>query len=175
MKKILFSAVLIIVLGLLAACGESDNAENESSETEDTGQNEEDPVEEENRDRESYEFNQEIADNDNYKATLISIEKNVGEEEEWIDVNFEVENKLEDTVDFQASEVSINGKMVDQSLVMMSTEVAGGKVADAVLTIEDIDGGELPALEGDFEMLLNMVNWEDMEQEEQSEVSVAFE
>ena len=49
------------------------------------------------------------------KATLISIEKVVDTEwdEEYYDINIEIENKREDTIEVQAHEVSADGKMID--------------------------------------------------------------
>ena len=65
--------------------------------------------------------------------------------------------------------------MVDDSIQMMSQEVAAGKVAEAVLTLQDYEGNELPTLEGDLEMLLHVFSWEDMEYQEDAEVKVNFE
>ncbi|MBP2076864.1 hypothetical protein [Oceanobacillus polygoni] len=182
MKKASFLGIIILLVGFLAACGDSDpgtssdqSAEENTEQT--SGEEQEVKEEEAANEEELYEFNQEIEDNENFKATLISIERIYDEfwDEEKIEVTFEVENKRDDTVDFQAREVSINGKMVDEALLSMSTEVAGGKLADAVLTIQDYEGGEIPSLDEDFEMLLHVFSWDNMDYEEDAEVSVTFE
>lgn len=177
MKKLMLLLVAILLAGVLVACGDSDSGSEAKTDTDTNQESNEDTLETEDEDAEVYEFNQEIADNDNFKATLVSIERVIDEDwdEEKIEVTFEVENKRDDTVEFQAREVSINDKMVDESLQSMSTEVAGGKSADAVLTIEDYEGGNLPELEGDFEMLLNVFSWDDMDYDEEAEVNVTFE
>ncbi|WP_208587943.1 hypothetical protein [Gracilibacillus suaedae] len=193
MKKALLLLFSIVLAGLLVACGDGEDAgtseDNQSTEenTEQAsgeeeasdGSEEAEATEEEEKtsDNKLIEINEEIEDNDNFKATLVSIERIYDEtfDEEKIDVTFEVENKRDETIEFQAREVSIDGKMVDESLLMMSTEVSSGKSADAVLTIQDYEGGELPAMEEDFEMLLNVFSWDNMDYEEQAEVSVTFE
>lgn len=191
MKKALLLFIAVLLAAFLVACGDSDSDSDASADSEDNSEQEsneessdtekedaaDEADQEESADGEVYEFNQEIADTDNFKATLVRIEKSYDDffDSEIIEVAFEVENKLENALEFQARQVSINGKMVDESLLIMSTEVAGGKSADAVLTIQDFEGGELPALEGDFEMLLHVFDWEDFDFEDNAEVSVDFE
>lgn len=172
---------LTLVTGLtLAACsdGDSDTAQSEAAANESTEQIvvEESAAAEEEVSDDKFEFNQEITDNENFKATLISIEHVVNElfDEEKYVVTFDVENKREDTIAFQAREVSINGRMVDESLLNMSTDVSAGKSASATLEIQDYSGGELPSLEGDFEMLLHVFDWDTMEYEQDEPVSVTF-
>lgn len=170
---------LTLVCGLtLAACGngDSDTQQEEAAVNESTEQVvEEETVDEEVSD-DKFEFNQEITDNENFKATLVSIERVIDEvfDEEKYVVTFDVENKRGDTIAFQAREVSINGRMVDESLLSMSTDVAAGKSATAELDIQDYTGGELPALEGDFEMILYVFDWETMEYSQEEPVSVTF-
>lgn len=178
MKKVMLLLMTFLLVAFLAACGdESDASANDTEES--SEETSDDAAEEETEENEGqvYEYNQEIADNDNFKATLVSIEQSYDEffESDVIEVTFEVENKRDDAVEFQARQVSIDGKMVDEMLLSMSQEVAGGKSADAVLTIEDYEGGEIPALEGDFEMLLNVFSWDDMDYDEEAEVNVTFE
>ncbi|RDW17497.1 hypothetical protein CWR48_13305 [Oceanobacillus arenosus] len=182
MKKVSFLGIIILLVGLLAACGASDSGTSsdqpaeENSTEQSSGEEKEEAANEEASNEELYEFNQEMADNENFKATLINIERIYDEawDEEKIEVTFEVENKRDDSVEFQARQVSINGKMVDEALLSMSTEVAGGKMADAVLTIQDYEGGDLPSLDEDFEMLLHVFSWDNMDYEEDAEVSVTF-
>src|SRR5699024_6751356 len=146
---------------------ESSNEENEAAAAEEETEEEEEAVKE---------FNKEIIDNDSVKATLVSVEHIVDKDwdEEKYDIKFEVENKMDDTVEVQAREVSADGKMVDESMLMMSQEISGGKVADAVLTIESFEGDDLPDMEEDLEMILHVFSWEDMEQEENIDVNIEF-
>ncbi|CAM3777239.1 hypothetical protein GCM10009865_50690 [Aeromicrobium ponti] len=174
-KRLGFSVILILLLSL-AACGETqvenkevgsvDSTEN-SNEAEETG--------EETPETDKKEFNQQIVDNENIKATLVSVEKIVNKEwdEERIEVTFEVENKRQDTIDVQAREVSADGKMIDESMLSMSQEISGGKKADAVLTIQNYEG-DLPAMEENLEMILHVFSWDDMEWSEDHKVKIDF-
>lgn len=69
---------------------------------------------------------------------------------------------------------AVEKKMVDESMRSMSQEIAGGQVADAVLTIQSLEGKELPSMEENFEMLLHVFSWDDMDFEEDHEVKVEF-
>ncbi|MCM3549396.1 Uncharacterised protein [Niallia circulans] len=182
---------LLVTLGLvsaitLSACGDSEdtNASDKNNDTEqETTENAEsetsssDESESEENEEGLTELNQEIVDNDNFTATLVSIEQIYDDmwDEEKIEVTFEIENKRDDAIEVQAREVSADGKMIDEALISMSTEVASGKLADAVLTIQDYEGGELPSLEENFEMLLHVFSWDNPDFEEQAEVKVTFE
>lgn len=179
MRNILFALLSFIIIAGLVACDgeevqdkdvssvESSNEENEAAAAEEETEEEEEAVKE---------FNKEIIDNDSVKATLVSVEHIVDKDwdEEKYEIKFEVENKLDDTVEVQAREVSADGKMVDESMLMMSQEISGGKVADAVLTIESFEGDDLPDMEEDLEMILHVFSWEDMEQEENIDVNIEF-
>src|SRR5690625_87550 len=132
---------MIVTVGL-AACGEGSETEEkevsgvESTDNSDDSANGEEAAEEtDEEDGSKEEFDQEIVDNDNFKATLTSVEKIVDKDwdEEKIEVTFEVENKRDETIEVQEREVSADGKMIDESMLMMSQEVAGGKKADAKL------------------------------------------
>ena len=190
MKKLLLTAGLISMLSL-AACGESDNAsatETNDNNTEDVSDETTTESTDENSDEETEEteesehgefvkeLNEVVADNDNFKATLVSIEKEYDDfwEEETISINFEVENKSDSTLTFQAREVSVDGKMVDESFLSMSQDVSGGKMADAELTLQDYEGGELPSFESDFEMLLHVFDMESYETTDDVDVSIEF-
>ncbi|WYP28068.1 hypothetical protein NSQ54_08280 [Alkalihalobacillus sp. FSL W8-0930] len=187
MKKLFLSAGIISVLGL-AACGETENTNsNSTNDTENTETTEatetsidsstdEESTEDGNEDGFVKDLNEAVTDNDNFKATLVSIEKAYDDfwDEETITVNFEVENKTDSTLTFQAREVSVDGKMVDETLLTMSQDVSGGKIADAELSIQDYEGGDLPLFESDFEMLLHVFDMETYETVEDVEVAVEF-
>ena len=181
MKKILFLMLSLLVATVLAACGGSDSEEKEVSAVESSDDNAESADNEskdeadEQDESDTKEFDKEIVDNDNFKATLVSIEKIVDKDwdEERFEIKFEVENKREDTIDVQAREVSADSKMIDESMLMMSQEVSGGKKADAVLTIENYDG-DLPNMEEELEMILHIFSWDDMEFSEDYDVKVEF-
>src|SRR5690625_2550394 len=169
MLFVLFSGILL--LGLTGCAGTeteqkdvdsvelSDQAEEAAEEPVEENEPEVDEVAED--EGEVHEFNEEIVDNDDVSATLIGVEKIVDKDwdEEKIEITFEVENKRDDTIEVQAREVSADGKMIDETMIMMNQEVSGGKHADAVLTIQNFDG-DLPEIEDNIEMILHIFTWE---------------
>ncbi|MCD1162895.1 hypothetical protein [Peribacillus frigoritolerans] len=173
MKKLLVVGLSAL---LLAACGTEEVTEKKVDKVESTEKAA--PAEQEAAQKESdvIEVGKEVANTANMKATLVSVEKVVDKEwdEEYIDVKYEVENKLDKTIVIQAREVSADGKMVDDGLLDMSQEVAAGKKADAILRIQDYDGGELPAIEKNLEMLLLAIDNDTYEDIEQHKVNVDF-
>lgn len=167
MKKILFALFsLMVIIGLVACDGEEAQGKDVTSVETSDDENVE----------ETEEINEVVADNDMVKATLVSVDyiEDKDWDEERYEIRFEVENKREDTIEVQAREVSTDGKMVDESLLMMSQEISGGKVADAVLEIEDYSGGDLPDMDENLEMILHVFSWDDMEVIEDIDVSIDF-
>lgn len=151
---------------LLTACGDDGGSE-ETDETvepttEDVAEETDESTEVEETNDDFYEFNEVVAENENYKITLLNIEREYDEmwDEEKIKVRYDVENLSDIDIEVQARTVSLNDRMIDESLLMMSQEVAAGKSADATLQIQDYEGNELPALEGKFEMTLHIFDWE---------------
>lgn len=108
------------------------------------------------------------------KATLVSVERKTDSLfGDSVEVTFEVENKRSDTIEVQAREVSADGKMIDEAMLVMSQEVSSGKKADAVLTIQNFEeDGELPAMEENIEMLLHIFSWDDFDFTEDHEVTI---
>lgn len=166
MKKFGFLLSIFLVLALAAGCAgandEDQKAENENGEV----QEEKDGVRE---------INKEIANDEIIQATLVDIKK--VEDEIFgnsIEVKFEVVNKTDKTIEVQARQVSADGKMVDESALSMSQEIAPGKSADAVLTIMEFEGTALPKMEENFEMVLHVFSWDDMDFEKNYPVKVEF-
>lgn len=170
MKKLLFVFTMLMLVFGLVACSDKEVEEKPvenvdlSGGEEDTDESvsEEATDEEDEAEVEVKEFDQEIVDNDSITAHLVSVEKivDIDWDEEKYEITFEVENKRDDTIVVQAREVSADGKMIDESMLSMSQEISGGKLADAVLTIENYDG-DLPEIDSDVEMILHVFEWED--------------
>lgn len=180
MKRLFVLLSVMFLLVALTACGGKEVSDKEINNVEssekDSGDNEnKDSEKQEDDGNESKEFNQEIVDNDNVKATLISVKKIVDKtfNEEKVQVIFEVENKRDDTIIAQAREVSADGKMISESMLTMSQEVSSGKRADAILTIQNYDG-DLPSMEEDIEMILHIFSWDDMNFREDHKVKIDF-
>lgn len=171
MKKFL---VVVLVALLLGACGATETKEPKSVDSSEKSKNE--TNKEETKKEEPKKLNQEIADTENIKATLISVEKKKDDVfGDTIEVMFEVENKRDDTIEIQAREVSADGKMVDEGMLSMSQEISGGKKADATLTIQSYDDGkEIPELKENLEMILYAFSWDNMDFEEEHNVKIDF-
>lgn len=169
MKRILLILAGVLSIGVLAACGGDTGTDADNNAEPESEQNEQDEV-----DTNVKEFNQEIVDNENVKATLVSVErKSDSLFGDSVEVTFEVENKRSDTIEVQAREVSADGKMIDEAMLVMSQEVSAGKKADAVLTIQNFEeDGELPSMEENIEMLLHIFSWDDFDFTEDHEVTI---
>lgn len=179
MHKLIFLFIALLSLFMLSACGDNnddnvgDTVENETTK-EDTTTDGNEEAEKANKNEEK-EFNELIVDNENIKATLVKIAKL--SDEVWgnsIEVIFEIENKREDSIEVQARSVSADGRMIDDSLITMSQEIAPGKSASTKLEIMEMEGYEFPELKEDFEMTLHIFSWEDYEFEEDHPVKVQF-
>lgn len=179
MRKYLL--LMFLVFGLiLAGCGESSSEEKDvssvetSSETEESEEiDEAEEASEEEVESEVEEVGEVIADDDNLKATLINIEKVEDSlfDEEYYDINIEIVNKRDDTIEVQAHEVSADDVMIDD-MVFFSETVAGGKTANATLKIQNYDG-ELPSLDNHLEFTL-MVFDEGFEVVTEEDVRIEF-
>lgn len=97
-----------------------------------------------------------IVDNESVKATLKTIEfvEDPAYDEEKYEITYEVENKTDKVILVQSRNVSADGMMVDEAMIMMSNEIAPGKKAKCVLEIMDWEGGPVPAMNENFEMIL---------------------
>lgn len=175
MKKLTWLLSIFLVFGLISACGNSAN--DTDGDTTDTTDEVTEADKNEQSDKEDggkvREYNQQIVDNENIRATLVRVEHIVDEtwDEERVEIVFEVENKRSDTIEVQAREVSADGKMIDDMMLVMSQEVAAGKLADAVLKIENYEG-DLPAMEDNIEMVLHIFSWDDMDYTEDHPVTI---
>jgi len=137
--------------------------------------NKEEGTEEEKDEVEAKEFDKEIVDNDHVTVTLMSVEKIIDKDwdEERFEIKFEVKNKRDETIEVQAREVSADGKMVDESMILMSQTVASDKLADAVLTIESYDD-PLPDIQENLEMILHIFSFDDYDFENDIDVKIDF-
>ncbi|WP_455675153.1 hypothetical protein [Pradoshia sp.] len=165
------SLISLLAVFLLAACGGGDSTEKDGNVT---SSPKEESAQEDKVKSDKQEVNKEVANTENIYAKLVSIEHIVDKDwnEEKIEVTFEVENKRQDSVEVQARQVSIDGKMVDESLLSMSTTIAPGKKADVVLSIQDYSGGELPEMNENLEMILHVFSWDNYDFEEDHNVKI---
>lgn len=187
MRRYLFIIVAVLFsIGLVACSGEEveekevDNIELADQDNSDESEEEEveaaaESEETEETEEDKKKIDEEVADTENVTASLISVEKIVDKDfdEERYEIKFEVENKIDDLIVIQAREVSSDGKMIDESMLMMSQEISGGKSADAVLTIESFDE-DLPEIKDDLEMKLQIIDGESYMDIESIDVNIDF-
>lgn len=175
MKKISILLLSLLTVVSLAACDDGEEKEVSSVDSSEKGEesnSDSDKEDEEDKEDEAKEINKVIADDELVKATLISIEKidDKDWDEEKYNVNMEIENKSEDTIEVQAHEVSADGKMVDD-MVFFSETVSSGKSADATMVIENYDG-DLPKMEEDLEFDLVIFSEETFETIKEYDVKI---
>ena len=166
MKRQLIAALSLSTLALTACGGDADSQPPEEEMAEEMANEEEANSEDEEADEEeTTEINEQIVDDENVTAELVDIDYIYDEfwEEEKYELNFDVTNNTDNTITAQARDVSINDTMVDESLLSMSQDIAGGKNATATLSIGGLGGDELPELEGNLEMTLHIFNEADFE------------
>lgn len=181
MKRYLFIIVAVLVSISLIGCSEDkveekevDHVDLEHQEEVDT-EKEDGETQESTEDEDVKEIDEEVVNNDMIAVSLISVKKIINKDwdEEKYEIKFEVENKTDDLIEIQAREVSSDGKMIDESMLMMSQQVSGGKSADAVLTIENFDG-DLPEIDDNLEMKLQIIDGETFMDIDSIDVNIDF-
>ncbi len=172
MKKIKIVLSLVLLLGL-SACSSSNDTSTESGTTDANESETQNGVETSENFKE---YNQVVTNDDLFEITLTTVEF-IEDDIFWdsIEITFEVLNKTDRTVEVQADEVSIDNRMIDFGIYSMSQEISAGKIADCVLTLTTYDEDEeLPAMEDNLEMILNIFDWEDWEFEHNYNVKLDF-
>lgn len=174
MKKLWTILVLALVL-LLAACGDSTTEKKEVSSVDsgsETEKSSDDQASAEESDTEK--VDKVIADDEYIKATLVSVEHKVDKDfdEEKYTLNIDLENKTEKKIVVQSEDVSIDGTMVDD-MVFFSEDIAGGKKSKGKLDIQNYEG-ELPEMNEDIEFKLIILDDETFDTIAEHDVKVDF-
>lgn len=157
----------VVLLGLLfgSVADELENSKSvESVRIEDSDNKKENSKENgksKNKESNSQSYDQVLLEKDGVKVTLKTIEKITDDfwEEEYYEVKFDIKNNKDETIEVQAREVAIDGKMVDD-MVFFSETVASNKSADGKMTIENYEG-ELPELKKELEFKLVVFGYDD--------------
>ncbi|PTY92935.1 hypothetical protein [Heyndrickxia sporothermodurans] len=178
LKIIGIIVALIIVIGIIASLGsgsETEQVEGNVNKQDQSAEQKSADKKEAAKEDNNTDVNKVIADDENVKATLLRVERKKDDVfGDTIDVVFEIQNKTDRNLEFQARSVSVDGKMVDETILSMSQEISPGKTADARLTMTEFEGYELPALEKDLELELHGFDWDNMEFELNYPVSITF-
>lgn len=91
------------------------------------------------------------------------------------EVEFEIENKSDQKIELQARTVSVDDTMVDDSILIMSQEVAPRKKATATLKFQNYsDPEDLPELTGNLELDLHIFSWDDYDFTRDYPVSISL-
>lgn len=107
------------------------------------------------------EYNTEITNNKNVKATLNRIEnKYDGVLGEYKEVVFEVVNRNDYAIEVQAHNIYADGKRINQGSGIMSQEIHPGKKEECILTIQSYETSELSPIEKKIELDLHIFSWD---------------
>ncbi len=186
MKKymLLFSVLLLVILAACSSTTEEVDTSSESSEprseekeeTEGTEDVEEVEEVEENEDEVLKEDGGTLIDEDKYSVDLVKVEKRQLDEDEHIQVTFDVKNKSDDYLELFVDTASADGKMIPQENIDMFIEVSPGKEATDSFNIykfvEDVDF-EMPELNEELQIDI-MVNDEEWEFEDRQTITIEF-
>ena len=190
MKKymLLLSVLLLLAFAACSSTTEEVDTSSESSEprneeaeegtedAEDTEDVEEAEEVEENEDEVLKEDGGTLIDEERYSVDLVKVEKRQLEEDEIIQVTFDVKNKSEDYLDFFVDTASADGKMIPDENIDMWIEVSPGKEATDSFNIykleEDVDF-EMPELKEELQIDI-MVSDEEWEFEDRQTITIDF-
>lgn len=188
MKKyiLLLSVLLLMVLGACSSTTEEVDTSSESSEprseevevdeTEDAEDVEETEEVEENEDEVLKEDGGTLIDEEKYSVDLVKVEKRQLDEDEHIQVTFDVKNKSDDYLELFVDTASADGKMIPQENIDMFIEVSPGKEATDSFNIykfvEDVDF-EMPELKEELQIDI-MVSDEEWEFEDRQTITIEF-
>lgn len=164
--RVILTTLLLIVLIAFAALGNSDKDEKNTDKADLKMAIDEDANAETAKKLDAVKkVNYEIIDNKNVEATLVDM-RSVQHEVygNAIEVRFQVVNKdKKKTLTVRAKDVSVDGKKLDGSTVIMSTDIPKKETGEAILTIMEFEDIKLPAMEKSFEMVLNVFSWDDLD------------
>jgi len=142
-------------------------------EGDDSGVDDKDEDEEEGEEhRVEEDYDKVLLDDKGVKVKLTSIEKVTDDfwEEEYYQVNLEITNNSNETIEVQANETSIDGKMVDD-MVVFSETVSSGKFSETKMIIEGFEE-ELPELNNELEFKLVVWGHDNMDLDIEDNVTI---
>lgn len=179
--------LFVLLLAILGACSSTSEEVDTSSES---SESRSEDVDEETEDAEDTEEVEEVEDEDEvlkedggtlideekYSVDLVKVEKRQLDEDEHIQVTFDVKNKSDDYLELFVDTASADGKMIPQENIDMFIEVSPGKEATDSFNIykfvEDVDF-EMPELNEELQIDI-MVNDEEWEFEDSQTITIEF-
>lgn len=178
-KRLLLWFTFLIAL-MLVGCsfnfGDSGVEEKEVSavQTSDETEVNDDEVIEEEETEETTEIDKELVDSKHLKAKMNDIVKVTNDrwDEERYEINFELENKHDETIVVTAEQVSADDVMIDK-MVFFSETIASSKKAHGKMVIENYDG-PLPEMEKNLEFILHIYSPDNFDFSEDHEIKIEF-
>ena len=103
-----------------------------------------------------------LVDNESYKIVFSRIEDStdsvLGKSTNLV---FEVTNRLNVDLTFQADNLSIDGLSMSEKSYALSQDVASGKTTYIRVALVDSEGYSIPLIVNSFSMILDIFNWSD--------------
>ena len=145
MKKITLIFASIFLGALLVACGDKEEATTPAKASQEASDFS-------TKTNASYDFNEVIEDNENYKFTLVSAEKMDENGQRRMEIYFDFENKLDENVTLSSKDFTMDGKEVEFMTYFFFEEVEAGKTATLSLDVVKFDDYEYPEFTKDFQV-----------------------
>ncbi|QFG05497.1 hypothetical protein 031MP002_6 [Bacillus phage 031MP002] len=169
-RRLAVVGMSLLVVGGLAACGDTQPADEKKVSEQKQVDKQEKPKKEDS----GITVNAPAVSTDNIDAKVISVERK--EDVVFGDtysVKVQVKNKRSDTIAVSANSVSFDGKMVSAEMITMYQEIQAGKAADVELTIASYEEGEhIPTLKKELVLDMLTVDTESYTYNESSQIKV---
>jgi len=150
---------LLFLVFILFACGVPSQSN--------LGKNERD----EDKERE---IRQLVADNEHVKITVLNMKKIKNQSKTTVTITFDILNKRKDAIIISAQRLSVDERMVDETIYEMHQEISPQKAANARLIIQQADEIEFPEFKNDLEMEMHISSTEDPSYFEKHPVKIIF-
>lgn len=91
-----------------------------------------------------------------------------------VTVTFDILNKREDSIKIKAEQLSVDDRMIDESIYQLEQEILPHKAANAKLMIQQKEGVDFPEFKNDIEMRLYISSLKDSSYVEQHLVNIIY-
>jgi len=111
-----------------------------------------------------------VVDNENVKMTVLNMNKS----NSTVTITFDILNKREDSIKIKAEQLSVDDRMVDESIYQLEDEILPHKAANVKLIIQQKEGVDFPEFKNDIEMELYISSLKDPSYVEQHLVNIIY-
>jgi len=102
------------------------------------------------------------------------MKKNKNQSKTTVTITFDILNKRKDAIIISAQRLSVDERMVDETIYEMHQEISPQKAANARLIIQQADEIEFPEFKNDLEMEIHISSTEDPSYFEKHPVKIIF-